>query len=137
MPINDRPASTGGGAGRRRYLIGSFDTTLLARVVEDLKADPAIVVDRVLQTSTGAGGIVVEATEEQAAHLRARYPGLVVEPDQPLSQFSADHASTGDTPTESDMAQRDGDTEHKETKSAAPKSKAKATKAAPSSRPTP
>jgi subtilisin len=104
MTIGDPP--TGSGANRRRYLVGSLDATLLSQVAEDLKADPGVVVDRILQTSTGAGGIVVEATEATAADLRARYPGLVVEPDQQLGQFSVGYSPIANTyPSTTDLQQ--------------------------------
>lgn len=128
MTIGDRPASTEGGAGRRLYLVGSVDATQLAQVIEDLKSDPVVVVDRVLQTATGAGGVVVEATDEKAADLRRRYPGLVVEPDQQLGYFSPTDPSTGDTRTETDMSEPDEGDERKATKDDAPKSTAKSTK---------
>lgn len=74
-----------GGSDRTRYLVGSTDPALLTRVVEDLRRDDAIRVDRVLNTSAGVGGVVIEATAAQAQRLQSEYgPSLVVEADQEL-----------------------------------------------------
>jgi hypothetical protein len=74
-----------GGSGRARYLVGSSDSVLLERVVADLRHDDGITIDRVLNTATGVGGVVIEATADQVRRLQGQYgSGLVVEEDQEL-----------------------------------------------------
>jgi len=74
-----------GGSDRARYLVGSADPGLLARAVDELRGDDAIRIERVLNTTTGVGGVVIEATPDQVQRLQQSYgPGLVVEADEEL-----------------------------------------------------
>ncbi|MGE5830722.1 MAG: hypothetical protein ACM30G_20490 [Micromonosporaceae bacterium] len=76
------------GPGRERYLIGSSDRGLLADLIDQLPEREGMRVDRVLNTSSGVGAIVVEATPEAVTQLRSELgPRVVIEPDQPLDSL--------------------------------------------------
>ena len=77
------PAS--GGSDRHRYLVGSTDPALVDRVATALGRDPRVRVDRTLDTASGGGILVIEATPDRAQRLRDEFgPALVIEEDREL-----------------------------------------------------
>jgi hypothetical protein len=77
-----------GEPGRTRFIIGAVDPALLAGLPERLERHPDVRVDRVLRTSTGVGGLVVETTPRVAAELKRELgPNVVIEEDRVLDQL--------------------------------------------------
>jgi hypothetical protein len=73
------------GPGRERYLIGSPDASFLAELVGRLQGREGVRIDRVLNTTSGVGAIVVAATPEAVTRLRSELGSqVVIEPDRPL-----------------------------------------------------
>ena len=81
-PAGETPA---GEPGRARYLIGSVNPALLAGLAARLEGRVGIRLERVLQTQSGVGGVVIEATPQAIAQLQQELgPDFVVEEDRPL-----------------------------------------------------
>lgn len=90
------PAATTPGAppaemnspANKRYLVSAEQASALTRVIDHVKADPALQLLDTIGPQQQPHTLVVDMNEEQAARLRKKFSklrGLSIEPDQPLS----------------------------------------------------
>jgi hypothetical protein len=81
------PAATGPRIAH--YLVGGGDTTLIARVAEQLSGEDDVTVRVVSGTASQPAVLGVAMTQERAERLRTEYQDrLVVEADQTLEHYS-------------------------------------------------
>jgi len=96
-----------GEPGRAWYIIGSANPGLLADLAARLEGRDGLRLQRILRTQSGVGGVVVEATPDAIARLRAELgPDFVIEEDRPLEPLTPTEQGPA-TPTdrgETDLA---------------------------------
>jgi hypothetical protein len=91
-PAGDTPV---GGPGWARFLIGSANPSLLANLTRWLQDRDGIRLERVLQTQTGVGGVVVNATPQAIAQLKKELgPEVLIEEDRPLDPLTPDDSGS-------------------------------------------
>lgn len=81
----DLPPNVLGGPTRQRYLVGNAPPVALGDLAHSLEVDPNVEVVRIIGPAERPSVLVVSMTEDAAAQLRKRFPGLIVEADAPLS----------------------------------------------------
>jgi hypothetical protein len=77
----------------RRYLVSARDPAALAKVIEHMRADPALKLLDTIGPPKAPHTAVVSMNDKQAARLRLHFAavaGLTVEADQPLSPLDGD-----------------------------------------------
>ena len=72
-----------------RYLVSADEPSALTQVIDNLRADPSVELLDTIGPPQAPHTAVVNMNDEQAAGLRRKFgaavPGLLIEPDQPLS----------------------------------------------------